>query len=151
MKLYYNLAGSLISLYSIAVTQMWARVYRRMSSNNICHSLHSWYGFGPVCGMLTGSVTLFLYLLVLQVQRDSGWSLTGSAPPKGAMTLSQLWMVSTGLSPCGQVGRGVELAFVETISTLLLHSHVRLHERTISDLTAKYSRFYLFSPVLSVR
>lgn len=110
-----------------------------------------WCGFGPVCGMLTGSVTLFLYLLVLQVQRDSGWSLTGSAPPKGAMTLSQLWMVSTGLSPCGQVGRGVELAFVETISTLLLHSHVWLHERTISDLTAKYSRFYLFSPVLSVR
>ena len=105
-----------------------------------------WYGFGPVCGMLTGSVTLFLCLLVFQVQRDSGWSLTGSAPPKGAMTLSQLWMVSTGLSPCGQVGRGVELAFVETISTLLLHSHVRLHERTISDLTAKYSRFYLFAP-----
>ena len=41
MKLDYNLARSLISLYSIAIIQMWAWVCRWMSSNNIRHSLHS--------------------------------------------------------------------------------------------------------------
>ena len=71
-----------------------------------------WYDFGPVCGVSIGSVTLSLCLLVPQVQKDSGWSLTGSAPLRGVMTLSQSWTASAGSSPCGQVG-GAEPASVE--------------------------------------
>lgn len=90
--------------------------------------------------------------LVLQAQKDSGWSLTGSAPQRGATTLSQSWTASTGLSPCGQVGSQLSLLCrMEPLALLnrtllLLRSHVRLKEGTISDPAAKYSRFYLPLP-----
>lgn len=53
-------------------------------------------------------------LLILQVRKDSGWSLTGSAPQRGATILSLSWMVSTGLCPCGQVKKGGQVGTVLT-------------------------------------
>lgn len=68
------------------------------------HSAGVWgFGLAEVCPPgLTA-------LLTCQVRKASGWSLTGSAPRRGATTRSPSWTASTGSSPCAQV-RGNDVA-----------------------------------------